>query len=233
MSINVTFPQLMQWPYFFYIEISSYYKIQESNVFFEIKTSSRYMFTMLVGLLSDLLTYKINVLVFFMIIRRISYYFSSYNILAPVIHKYASLNILINAIKHFLIANRPFSNYKLNIKNIIKKKGGWGLVVVWMFEPSNRDQQDVVPFNACMCSSCRISAISWLLINYKQLNGAPRDHKKNTELPGLTNTKDPPSIQSQPLSSVSNELKWYLCLLFDFYCCCCFCLTFILEGHIN
>lgn len=123
MSINVTFPQLMQWPYFFYIEISSYYKIQESNVFFEIKTSSRYMFTMLVGLLSDLLTYKINVLVFFMIIRRISYYFSSYNILAPVIHKYASLNILINAIKHFLIANRPFSNYKLNIKNIIKKMG--------------------------------------------------------------------------------------------------------------
>lgn len=74
MSINVTFPQLMQWPYFFYIEISSYYyKIQESNVFFEIKTSSRYMFTMLVGLLSDLLTYKINVLVFFMTIRRISY----------------------------------------------------------------------------------------------------------------------------------------------------------------
>lgn len=109
--------------FFFYIEISSYYKIQESNVFFEIKTSSRYMFTMLVGLLSDLLTYKINVLVFFMIIRRISYYFSSYNILAPVIHKYASLNILINAIKHFLIANRPFSNYKLNIKNIIKKMG--------------------------------------------------------------------------------------------------------------
>lgn len=48
-------------------------KIQESNVFFEINTSSRYMFTMLVGLLSDLLTYKINVLVFFMIIRRISY----------------------------------------------------------------------------------------------------------------------------------------------------------------
>lgn len=75
MSINVTFPQLMQWPYIFflYIEISFYYKIQESKVFFEIKTSSRYMFTMLVGLLSDLLTYKINVLVFFMIIRRISY----------------------------------------------------------------------------------------------------------------------------------------------------------------
>lgn len=36
--------------FFLYIEISFYYKIQESKVFFEIKTSSRYMFTMLVGL---------------------------------------------------------------------------------------------------------------------------------------------------------------------------------------
>lgn len=129
MSINVTFPpnSCSDHVFFFISRFLLITKIQESNVFFEINTSSRYMFTMLVGLLSDLLTYKINVLVFFMIIRRISYYFSSYNILAPVIHKYASLNILINAIKHFLIANRPFSNYKRNIKNIIKKKGGWGV----------------------------------------------------------------------------------------------------------
>lgn len=59
------------------------------------------------------------------------FYYSTYYInfpLAPVIHKYASINIL-NLIKYFLIENCPFSNYKRNIKSIIKKRvkglGGW------------------------------------------------------------------------------------------------------------
>lgn len=122
------------------------------------------------------------------------FYYSPYYInfpLAPVIHKYASINIL-NLIKYFLIENCPFSNYKRNIKSIIKKEGeGFGgLVVVWMFETSNRDQ-DAVPFDACVCSSCRITAISWLFINYKQTGLTMITRKKNnTELPGLTNTKD-------------------------------------------
>lgn len=56
-----------------------------------------------------------------------------------VIYKYVSINIL-NLIKYFLIENCLFSNYKWNIKSIIKKEGwGWGLVVVWMFEILNCD----------------------------------------------------------------------------------------------
>lgn len=57
-----------------------------------------------------------------------------------VIYKYVIINIL-NLIKYFLIVNCLFSNYKWNIKSIIKKEGeGFGgLVVVWMFEILNCD----------------------------------------------------------------------------------------------
>lgn len=122
------------------------------------------------------------------------FYYSTYYInfpLAPVIHKYASINIL-NLIKYFLIENCPFSNYKRNIKSIIKKRvkglGGWLLFECLKHQIVTRMR---FPFDACVCSSCRITAISWLFINYKQTGLTMITRKNNnTELPGLTNTKD-------------------------------------------
>lgn len=154
-----------------------------------------------------------------MYLRQFFFYYSTFYInfpLAPVIRKYASINIL-NPIKYFLIENCPFSNYKRNIKSIIKKRvGGWRLVVVWMFETSNRDQ-DAVLFDACVCSSCRITAISWLFINYKQTGLTMITRKKNnTELPGLTNTKDrhPFNVKFCRVLAMNSKDTSVLCSIF-------------------
>lgn len=147
------------------------------------------------------------------------FYYSTYYIsfpLAPVIRKYASINIL-NVIKYFLIENCPFSNYKRNIKSIIKKRVGvGGLVVVWMFETSNRDQ-DAVPFDACVCSSCRITAISWLFINYKQ-TGLTMITRKKHRIAWVNQHQGPPSIQ---------YVKFCLVLAMNSKDTCVFCSIFI------
>lgn len=162
------------------------------------------------------------------------FYYSTYYInfpLAPVIHKYASINIL-NLIKYFLIENCPFSNYKRNIKSIIKKRvkglGGWLLFECFKHQIVTRMR--FLLMHACAAHAELLQYPDCLLIINKR--GSPwSQEKKQHRIAWVNQHQGPPSIQCQILSSVNDELKGYFCLLFNFYCCCCccFCLTFKLK----
>lgn len=171
-----------------------------------------------------------------MYLRQFFFYYSTFYInfpLAPVIRKYASINIL-NPIKYFLIENCPFSNYKRNIKSIIKKRvgvGGWLLFECLKHQIVTRMR--FLLMHACAAHAELLQYPDCLLIINKR--GSPwSQEKKQHRIAWVNQHQGPPSIQCQILSSVSDELKGYFCLLFDFYCCCCCsCLTFKLKGHLN